>query len=461
MPSARTGALEYSVRAEFAGAREGRARLAWGQRAIWDAIQQAGPANAHFFNIGRLIAFARGRGPFPLEDVLAAVAALVLRHEALRARTHVDQDGEPYQVVHGEGALPIRLAECGDDEADEVADVLLAELARTSFEPGDEWPARFGLVVVEGKVRHVVFVLCHLAADDYAADLVARELRNLLLRGGFPVQPSQQLLDLVAEEESGVGRYRSEAALAHWENGYRRIPPTMFPEVVGPPAEPRWSRAVLESRALEDAVAVVAARHHVSTATVLMTAVAVLLGTQMEHDVSAITPIVHNRYRPTTRNLVATLTQLGLFTMRSDPRAPLAKTLEQSHSDAMRSYRHAQYDQRAWDAMVDKVSTDRGVRVYPSCCFNDVRPIEQRTTTQVAAEGPCPTEVQWLPGVEHFNCDFCFVITRQAGTLAIGLTADTCRFPRERMVTLMRGVEELVVESSFRDTRPVDLHVLR
>ncbi|WP_459804849.1 condensation domain-containing protein [Herbidospora sp. RD11066] len=449
------------MKAEFAGARTGRARLAWGQRAIWDAIQQAGPANAHFFNIGRLIAFARGRGPFPPEDVVAAVAALVVRHEALRASTHVDEDGEPYQVVHGEGALTIRSAECADAEADEVAEVLLAELARTSFSPGDEWPARFGFVVVEGRVRHVVFVLCHLAADDYAADLVARELRNLLLRGGFPVQPSQQLLDLVAEEESGVGRYRSEAALAHWENGYRRIPPTMFPAVVGPPAEPRWSRAVLESHALEDAVAVVAARHHVSTATVLMTAVTALLGPLLDHDVCAITPIVHNRYRPATRNLVATLTQLGLFTMESDPLAPLAKTLEQSHSDAMRSYRHAQYDQRAWDAMVDKVSSDRDVRVYPSCCFNDVRPVEQRMVTEPPAGNPCPAEVEWLPGVEHFNCDFCFVVTRQAGTLAIGLTADTCKFPRGRMVTLMRGVEELVVESAFRDTRPVDLQVLR
>ncbi|WP_051760376.1 condensation domain-containing protein [Herbidospora cretacea] len=447
--------------AQFAGGREGRARLAWGQRAIWDAVQQAGPANAHFFNIARLIAFARGRGPFPLDDVVAAVAALVLRHEALRARTHVDEDGEPFQVVHGEGALPIRLAECADDEADEVAEVLLAELARTAFAPGDEWPARFGLVVVEGRVRHVAFVLCHLAADDYAADLVARELRNLLLRGAFPVQPSQQLLDLVTEEESGVGRYRSEAALAHWEKGYRRIPPTMFPTVVGPPAEPRWSRAVLESHALEDAVAVVAARHHVSTGTVLMTAVTTLLGPLLGHDVCAITPIVHNRYRPATRDLVATLTQLGLFTMRSDPLAPLAKTLEQTHSDAMRSYRHAQYDQRAWDAMVEKVSADRNVRVYPSCCFNDVRPVEQRTATQVATDGPCPAEVEWLPGVEHFNCDFCFVVTRQAGTLAIGLTADTCRFPRDRMVTLMRGVEELVVESAYRDTRPVDLRVLR
>ncbi|WP_061295920.1 condensation domain-containing protein [Herbidospora cretacea] len=449
------------MKAEFAGGREGSARLAWGQRAIWDAIQQAGPANAHFFNIGRLIAFARGRGPFPIEDAVGAVAAMVLRHEALRAKTHVDAGGEPYQVVHGEGRLPVRVAECADDEADEVAEVLLAELARTAFSPDDEWPARFGLIVVDGMVRHVVFVLCHLAADDYAADLVARELRNLLLRGGFPAPPSQQLLDLVAEEESGVGRYRSEAALAHWENGYRRIPPTMFPAVVGPPAEPRWSRAVLESRALEDAVAVVAARHHVSTGTVLMTAVSTLLGALQGHDVCAITPIVHNRYRPATRDLVATLTQLGLFTLDIDPLAPLAKTLEQSHSDAMRSYRHAQYDQRAWDAMVEKVSAERDVRVYPSCCFNDVRPVEQRVALSAIDGDPGPAEVEWLPGVEHFNCDFCFVVTRQAGTLAIGLTADTCRFPRERMVTLMRGVEELVVESAFRDTRPMDLEVLR
>ncbi len=91
----------------------------------------------------------------------------------------------------------------------------------------------------------------------------------------------------------------------------------------------------------------------------------------------------------------------------------------------MRSYRHAQYDQRAWDAMVDRVSADQAdARLPRRCCFNDVRPVEQRVAPSAIEADPGPADIEWLPGVEHFNCDFCFVVTRQSGTLAVGLAAD-------------------------------------
>jgi hypothetical protein len=239
----------------------------------------------------------------------------------------------------------------------------------------------------------------------------------------------------------------------------------MFPDLVAEPGSPRWSKALLESRALEDAVTIVAARHHMSTATVLLTAVSALLGTITPHQTCAITPIVHNRFRPETRNLVTTLSQLGLFTLSSDPDATLAETLEATQPEAMRAYRHAQYDQLAWDAMVARVSADREVTVYPSCCFNDLRPVdhsglpdssqgEDAVRTSVAS-----SRIEWLPGVDHFNCDFCFFVTRQSGILSIGLSADTCRLPQSRIVGLLRAVEELVVESAFRDARPSELEV--
>ncbi|GAA1011094.1 hypothetical protein Aple_057010 [Acrocarpospora pleiomorpha] len=454
-----------SEHVRFSGGRAGRANLAWGQRSIYEAMRQAGPASAHYFNLWRVLPMPRGRGPYTVEQVTSAVVALVARHDSLRSRIALREDGHPFQIVSETGWLERQVLAATEQEAEKAAEGLVLDLAARAFDLVEEWPVRIGLITVDDVVRQVGVVLCHTAVDGYAADIVVRDLRQLLLRGSLARPPSQQVLDLVAEQESGVGRNRSERALAHWEAGYRKGPPTMFPDLVAEPGSPRWSKAMLESRALEDAVTIVAARHHMSTATVLLTAVSALIGTITPHETCVITPIVHNRFRPETRDLVTSLSQLGLFTMSSDPDATLAVTLEATLPEAMRAYRHAQYDQLAWEAMVERVSADRAVKVDPSCCFNDMRPVDH-SALQESSPGEdairtsvTSSRIEWLPGVDHFTCNFCFFVTRQSGILSIGLNADTCRLPQSRMVGLLRAVEELVVESAFRDARPSELEV--
>jgi hypothetical protein len=450
-------------RLDFSGAREGTARLAWGQRAIWEAIREAGHENAHYFNVNRVLKPPRARGPVPISAVTAAVSALVARHDALRARTFLDADGEPYQVISDAGTVPVCTVACAEEEAAKVTEALALDLSTQSFSLGEDWPVRLGVVTSDGEnVSGIALTLCHMTADGYAADVAVRELRQLLLRGSITAPPSEQLLDLVQMQESGLGRDRSERAIAHWEEGYRRIPPMMFAEEIAEPSAPRWCRAFMESRALEDAVSVVAARHHMSTATVLMIAMTVLLRSFTGHEACAVTPIVHNRFRPETRDLMTTLSQLGLFILTPDPDAPLADALKDAHPEALRAYRNAQYNQQEWDRMVDRVSEDRGVRVYPSCCFNDLRPVGHGEPEGVLpgplnAGGGASTAtatLEWLPGIDHFNCDFCFTVTRQTGILAVGLTADTAKLPQSRMVDLLRGVEELIVAAAYREPLP-------
>lgn len=442
----------------FGGAREGTARLAWGQRAIWNAIRETGQESAHYFNVTRSLRTPRGAGSVSVATVTAAVAALIERHDALRARTFVDADGEPYQVVSGSGAVAVYTTTSTAEEAARVAEELAFELGKQPFELDREWPLRLGLVTDGGDtVLGIALVLCHMAADGYAADVAVRDLRLLLLRGSLPKPPSQQLLDLVRQEESGLGRERSARAIAYWEEGYRRIPPMMFPEPVAEPASPRWSQAFMEAPALEHAVSVVATRYHMSTATVIMIAMTTLLGSITGHETCAVTPIVHNRLRPETRELMTTLSQLGLFTFSPAPGAALCDALEEARPHTLRAYRNAQYDQQEWYRMVDRVSAERGVRVYPSCCFNDLRPVGHE---QVAGPPPDPQQVatteskiQWLRGMEHLNCDFCFTVSRQTGVLALGLTADTCKLPQNRMVELLHGVEEMIMAEAYSGLR--------
>ncbi|MBO3751357.1 hypothetical protein J5X84_35235 [Streptosporangiaceae bacterium NEAU-GS5] len=435
------------IAADYRSARAGVTALAWGQRAIWKAIQDAGRDNAHYFNVTRLLAVPKTGGPRDPETVADALGQIMERHDALRARLRPGEFG-PGQEIEAAGTLMIDVVEGDGSDPDADAEDLLARLAGVSFGPGEP-PIRAGLVVRDGAVRHVALVFCHVAADRHAADVVVRDLRMLLLRGELPPPPSYQLLDLVREQTMGP-RLRSARAIAHWEEAYRRIPPVMFPDQVGPGGSPRFAKAMLASPALDDAVRVVAARAHVSTATVLLVAATQLLAATTGHQVCAVTPIVHNRFQPRTRDLVTSLNQLGLFTLENGAAAPLGETLATAYPAVLAAYRHAQYDQVAWEAMVDRVSAGRRVRVFPSCCFNDLRPGEEIGSSPSQGD----SVLEWQPGVDHLNCGFCMSLNRWNGTLAVGLSADTTRLPERDMAALLGGIESYVVAAAHRSALP-------
>ncbi|NUO96884.1 MAG: hypothetical protein HOW59_03030 [Nonomuraea sp.] len=427
---------------DFASDRSGTAELAWGQRGILGAIRQVGPDSAHYFNVPRLLTVPRAGGPRRPGAVATALAGVVSRHDALRSLLRVGAAG-PYQEVAAAGTLSIELAEATRDTADDAAADLVARLAGRSFADGEQ-PLRTGIVVCDGAATHVALVMSHVVADWRAADVVARDLRMLLLRGAIARPPSAQLLDLVREEKSSSAR--SDRAVAQWEALLRTVPSAMFPDPVRPGATPAFARVVLTSSRLDRAAQALARRTGVSTATVLLVAVTMLLRELTGHEVGAITPIVHNRFDSRTRDLVTSLNQLGLFTL--GPCGSLAETLVNAYPAVLTSYWRARYDPRALDAMIDRVSADRGVSLFPSCCINDLRPGDDPAGAD-RADGE--SEVEWLPTVDRRNCPFCMALIRRKGTLGVELTADTTRLPESEMTGLLYRLESFVADSAHRE----------
>ncbi|WP_432920711.1 condensation domain-containing protein [Microbispora sp. CA-135349] len=421
---------------DFAANRSGTADLAWGQRAIWRAIDGVGQDDAHYFNVPRLLDVPRAGGPRSPGDVAAALAEVVGRHDALRSLVRLGADG-PYQVVKATGTLPIELVDAARGDADDAAAELVARLAGRSFADGEQ-PLRAGFVVCDGAVTQVVLVISHVVADWRAADVVVRDLRMLLLRGAIARPPSSQLLDLVREEKAASAR--SDRAIAQWETLLRTVPSSMFPKAVAAGSTPRYARAVLSSPRLNHAAQVLARRAGVSTATVLLVAVTMQLRELTGHEVCAITPIVHNRFDDRTRDLVTSLNQLGLFTL--GPCGSFAETLVSAYPAVLASYRRARFDTLAFDAMVDRVSADRGVSVFPSCCFNDLRPGEDPGS---AGDVDGESELEWLPGTDQRSCHFCLALMRWKGTLGVELSADTTRLPKGEMAALLHRLESFVV----------------
>ncbi|WP_433254101.1 condensation domain-containing protein [Streptosporangium sp. CA-135522] len=449
----------------FSGSRSGTAPLTWGQRAIWDAIQKTAPDD-HYFNFGRVLAVPRRARPLTVERAAEALGALVARHESLRTRLGTGQRAGqkpergserktrqktgPSQVLAASGAIPVTVSD-GDP------DRLLETLAEKAFAYDGEWPLRVGLVVAAEAtgptVTHIVLVFCHLAADGLGAEVAITDLRLLLLRGAVPGPVPPSPLDLARWQGSEQGLRVARIAAEYWEKEYRRIPPTMFDCPVAAPDSPPVWRARIVSRALDMAVQRIAAVHGVSTSTVLLAASSALVGTATGHDVCAMLPIVGNRFRGDTANAVTTLSQEGLFVL--DLRqGGFADLLKAARPAALRAYRSAYHDPDDRDRLTERVGRERGTRIHPYCCFNDMRFVDRVDAShdeQTVRRAMDETTLTWPLSQDQLNCRFCLHVTAEPGGLGVSLTADTRFLPRPAMERYLRDLESLLVEAAFHD----------
>ncbi|MEV4510915.1 condensation domain-containing protein [Dactylosporangium sp. NPDC049525] len=432
------------ARVPFAGERSGTGPLTWGQRAIWHAIGRTVP-NDHYFNLDRIVDL--GARTVPVDTALAALAALVARHEALRTRL----GAATRQVLAADGVLDVHVFDGGADPAAAAARVRDL-LAGTAFDYRAEWPVRAAVVTTGASgadVSHLVLVLCHLATDGHGAEVLARDLRLLVRRGTRGLRdPETTPLDLAEEQHSPEGHRRGATALAYWAEQFARIPPTMFVTPVAPPQTPRYWTGRIVSTALGGAVDALAAQHGVSGSTVLLTAAGALAAVAGGHSTTAVMPIVGNRFTTAHRDLVSTLSQDGLFVLDVD-RPTFGALLRPGWQAALRGYRAAAYDPAGWDAMLASAAAARGVEVHPYTCFNDMRLVEGRPTQ--AATEPRDTRFDFPATQDRVACRYCLHITNDGPALVVTLTADTAYLPPGAIEGQLRALEELLVRAAGED----------
>jgi hypothetical protein len=467
------GSVVSGVYAEFGGERAETAVFTWGQRAIWKAIDSVAP-NDHWLNIRRVVTVS-ARRPVDVDTVARAIGLLMTEHEALRTRVRM-VDGEPHQDVGCGGRLLVEVDEIGADEPGaptrrlgeinypleaswpvaEATEEMLRRLGNVPFAYDEQWPLRAGVLLVGGRVRHIVLVLSHVAVDGHAVEIIIGDLRLLLTRGALPARKRLQPLDL-ARRELGLAR-RADRAVDHWLSAYRLIPPGFFPEV-GPAHAPPYHEAVVTSRALVPAVAHLAERHDVSTSTVVLAAVAAVLGAVTGHQTCGLLTIVGNRFQAGHEDIVAPMNQLGLFVLDvsdvdlSRPDS-LHTIVPRTWHAALLAYRHAYYDQAGMDRAIEVAGRGGGHEIDPYCCFNDLRggqPAPEPFDPVAMRASLTETTLEWR-GKDTFNWRFYLELRSVPDALVLGLTADTRFLPPEAIESFVRELELFIVGAASPDT---------
>lgn len=437
--------------------------LAWGQQALWNACRRTRPED-RYFNFSRDFAVPPDHA-FDVDRVAGALSRVLARHEALRTTLRADEE-RPEQVVRSAGRLDVEVLRCAPVDVDTVVAATMAEYEARTFDYVGELPLRVAFVVTEddtgaggaARVVRVVFCFCHLAADFSASQVVLDDFTRYLLEGAVQLPDAPQPLDLVAVQHGPAGQRASERALAYWEAEYRRIPPTMFPVPRAVEHEPPFWMGGISSAALGEAVKLVAVRYEVSSSAVILAACAGLAAEVACGDVCAMLVIVANRFRPAQRELVSSLSMEGLLTVDIDRGATFADLAWQTWAASGRTYRFAEYDETARDAMFARVNRDRGQTVHPYCCYNDLRGEPGRAADSAAAPDIAAlraamrrSEFEWVRKLPKVSCRFCLHIAGGAPLFRVSLTADTRYLPPDTIERYLRGVERLLVESTARD----------
>jgi len=437
--------------AGFQGDRAVSAPLTWGQYAIWNAIVALAPGDAVLNQQRQMIVPDRAAGT--VAEVAMVVGALISRHESLRTRIR-DVNGEPRQEVIQSGQLPLTIVDCGPAEVASVADELAKQLAQPRFDYAHGWPLRVGLVVAQDRVRRIAFAASHAAMDAYAADIVLRELRFLLLRGTITAPVRLQPVDL-AQRESDSGARLTTRAIAYWLDRYEGLPASMF-EPVNPAGSPRYQKASLTSPAADLAIRAIARRHNVSSSTVLMAAAAGLIAVWTGHRRCGLLTISGNRLQPGHESLVAPTNQLGLVALDVDPAESFAGFLPRVWQAALRGYRNAYCDPVALNEALEAAGRSHGAETQPGCLFNDVRQNADNDTTAMPDEAQllaarAGSTLTWPERFDRFNWQFFLEVQNAPAALNLRLAADTACLSPAEVERFLHAMDRLLVDAALRD----------
>jgi hypothetical protein len=455
----------------FQADHEGTFPMTWGQQSFWrQKVQRYADAELRNFNIPVVVDLIDEPSRTDKAAIVATLRRLVERNQSLHAH-QFDSPGGLIQRVVRSGTFPLLLRQSTPAVSRASAEALAAELAERPFDHEAEWGIRFALVCVGQSTRHLAFAISHLIADGGAVMALIDDFFGLLRareEGSEPEcrwQPSDQ----ASRELSERGTRRTQAAVRHWRRNLERIPASVFD--VALPADrgrPRFHGLRMESRALAQTAARLAADCQVSVASTVLAATALALTALSGQPTCALVVVVGNRYDEDVRGMLGQLSQDGLFAIDL-PGGTIADAVRATHRAATVAYFSGQYDPAVMDELVEAVAAERGMRLDLTLLYNDLSafasdadatgdglPVSEADARKLLDETMIVPEPTW----EGQSCKMYLAAVPGADTCRITLIGDTTYLPLDAMRALLGGIEKIVFEAAYRNVEVAEVPAL-
>jgi hypothetical protein len=446
----------------FAGAQACTVPLTWGQKAIFQDMQDSG----NQFNMGGRLGLPEGS---TVEDAAARLSGLMVRHAALRMRLRTDSAGRLCQEVAGSGQVGLDILTIPDDA--ERADVaryaadLMDTWPLTRFDFHRDWPLRMAVVRQRGACLHLVWVLSHLAADGGAHVLLLADLLANDTAGGTVSDPRHpDILDVGRSEREPQLRQLSTRAMRYWESQLRDIPAQTFAESARPrgQAGPRYWQVRFRSPAAHLAMLAIARRTGTDVSRVTLAVIATAIGRATGVHPLTIKVMVNNRFRPGLADVIAPIAQNSVVTIDgadSTVDEVVARTRGASLTAGMRAY----YDPDELAEVTARLDAERGYPATVTCRVNDQRAMIMRAeeedslgevTPEQVRQKLAETSLTWLGRRDNMHEQANILIENRPDVVSLHMMWDRWCLANGQVEALLRGVEEVAVEAAFDPAAP-------
>lgn len=348
----------------FTGNRGGHAPMTWGQGEQWETIL----ANRPHERRSNMTLLTELPPATPPHRALAALTALIQRHESLRTAFTSDDGRPPIQVVRDSGSLPIDVITARTGSGLSEARQFVERVASLGFDVGPDPHIRLGLVLHGGHARWIGGALSHLVHDYTSRQILSRDFQTLLTAastasGVSALAPvTHQPLDRAAEERSPAGQDRLETVVRRWRTGFDQCPRSLCATPVARPEGPRFPAVELRAKGLGQRAQVIADRLNVGVSAVFLGAAAAALAQVSDVDRFGMILTCSNRGDPRTRNYVGSLAQQGMITVPSLGDSPHA-LIRRMWPSLLLTHRTSGYDLGRLDAAFPEVTEEFGTSI--------------------------------------------------------------------------------------------------
>lgn len=249
-----------------------------------------------------------------------------------------------------------------------------------------------------------------------------------------------------------MGQRVSTAALRHWESLLATAPAARFPRPASP-LRPRYAEASFRSRALHLAAQAVAARTGTGTAPVLLAAFAAALARVTGSNPVLARLVVNNRFRPGLAGSVSQVAQTGLCVVDAAG-VPFGELVTRAWRMSLTAFRHAYYDPGQLDALLARLTAERGGPIDTDCFYND------RRMTGLAAGGASPARTDIEAALPHTTLHreplssrpterFFLHVNDVPDTIHLTASADTAHVSPGGLEMCLRTMEEVTVTAAL------------